>query len=382
MINRERLADLFLMLVKISSVSGTEKAVSDQIQGLAEKLGGKVFMDGSAAGTGSDTGNLVIKFPGEVDVPPLLLSGHMDTVEPGVNVSPILENGKFYSDGTTILGADDKSAIAIIFETIRVMQEQGIPHGPLEVVFTTCEEVGLKGAKYLDFGLISAKYGYALDTSDTEGIVIKAPAANRIEIKIHGKDAHAGVAPENGVNAITLASKAIAGIEQGRIDSETTCNIGMIQGGVATNIVPSLVIVKGEVRSHSNEKLDKVTEGIISAFQTVVDDYRAKGPKNNLPSLEVMVEKDFPLTNIPGDHKVVRMALQAAQNLGRRLELKSTGGGSDANIFYDKGIMTCVLGTGMQDMHTLRESILLEDMVKTAIFLMEIIKLYSNPSDG
>ncbi len=382
MINSERLADLFLMLVKISSVSGTEKAVSERIAEIAEDLGGQVYEDESAEVTGSDTGNLVIKFPGTVDAPPLLLSAHMDTVEPGVSVSPILENGKFYSDGSTILGADDKSAIAIILETISVMQEQGVAYSPLELVLTTCEEVGLKGAKYLDFNLVSAKYGYALDTSDTEGIVIRAPAANRIEVKIHGKDAHAGVAPESGVNAITLASKAIAGIELGRIDHETTCNIGMIQGGVATNIVPSLVIVKGEVRSHSNEKLDSVTQGIVSAFQAVVDEYRSKETKNNLPSLEVMVEKDFPLTNIAGDHKVVQTALHAAENLGRKLELKATGGGSDANIFYDKGIMTCVLGTGMQDMHTLRESILLEDMVKTARLLMEIIKLHATPLDG
>ncbi len=382
MINKERLTELFLSLVRINSVSGDEKAVCEKIVKIAEKMGGEIFLDESGKATGSNTGNLVVKFQGDLDVPPLLLSAHMDTVEPGIDISPVFNNGKFSSDGTTILGADDKSAIAIILETICVLQERNLSHGPIEVVLTTCEEIGLKGAKNFDCGLISAKYGYALDTSDTEGIIIKAPAANRLELKIHGKDAHAGVAPENGVNAITLTSKAIAGIEQGRIDNETTCNIGMIQGGVATNIVPNLVTVKGEVRSHNQEKLDTVTNKIISAFQNIVDQYRTDGSKNDFPCLEVELEKDFPLTNIPKDHKVIQFALKAARNLGRKMALNATGGGSDANIFFEKGIMTCVLGTGMQDMHTVRESIRLDDMVKTTRLLMEIIRLHSTQSDG
>ncbi len=209
--------------------------------------------------SGSNTGNLIARFRGTAKDPPLLLNAHMDTVEPGKGVIPVFKDGIFTSDGTTILGADDKSAIAILLETIRVLQENNLPYGPLELVFTICEETGLLGAKYLDYDLITATYGYALDATDTEGIVTRAPGSDRLEFKIHGKDAHAGAAPEKGINAITLACKAIAGLEIGRIDHETTCNIGIIKGGIATNIVPNLVTVKGEIRSHNEEKLTRMT---------------------------------------------------------------------------------------------------------------------------
>lgn len=377
MVKRDRLADTFRFLVEIDSVSKEEAAISKEIQKILESMGAKIFIDNAGDRAGGNTGNLIARFEGNAAAPVLLLNAHMDTVQPGKGVKPILKDGIFTTDGTTILGADDKSAIAILVETIRILHENDLSFGPIELVFTICEEIGLQGAKHLDFSLITAKYGYALDATDTEGIITRAPAANKVEFKVHGKDAHAGAAPEKGINAIFLASQAIAGLEIGRIDRETTCNIGIIEGGIATNIVPNLVTVKGEVRSHDEEKLMEITDRFVSGFKTVLENYKKATGEEDLPRLEFQVESDFYRTHIPEDHPVVTLAREAAENLGRKMITKTTGGGADANIFFEKGIITGVLGTGMRDMHTVRESIKLDDMVEVVELLVEIITLHA-----
>lgn len=378
MINKDRLAETFKYLVEIDSVSREEGEFAKEIKKVLESMGAETSVDNAGEKTGSDTGNLIAKFKGNVSAPPLLINAHMDTVQPGKGIKAVLKNGIFTSDGSTILGADDKSSIAVILESLRVLKENGLQYGPIDLVLTICEEIGLLGAKHFDLSLIDAKFGYALDATDVDGIIVRAPAANRLEFKIHGKDSHAGAAPEKGINAILLASKAIAGLEIGRIDRETTCNIGIIEGGIATNIVPNLVTVKGEVRSHDNEKLAKVTDDIVSSFKDVVESFRKIDSKDDLPSLEVYIEKDFPSTDIPEDHHVVAMAVQAGKNLGRKIVCKTSGGGADANIFFETGIITGVLGTGMRDMHTVREHVKLDDMVKATELLIEIIKIHAN----
>lgn len=382
MVNRDRLAETFKFLVEIDSVSKEEGTISREIKKILESMGAETWVDGAGVKIGGDTGNLIAKFKGNKQVPPLLLNAHMDTVEPGKGVTAVLLDGVFTSDGTTILGADDKSAIAILLETIKIVQENDLPYGPLELVFTVCEEIGLLGAKHLDLDLITAEFGYSLDATDTEGIVTRAPSANRLEFKVHGKDAHAGAAPEKGINAISLASKAIAGLELGRIDHETTCNIGIIEGGTATNIVPNLVTVEGEVRSHDEEKLNRITNAMVSSFKGVVDNHKKMSSDHGLPGLETKIQKDFSRTNIPEHHPTVKLACRAADNLGRKMITKTSGGGADANIFFEKGIMTGVLGTGMRDMHTVRESVGLDDMVRTTELLLEIIKLHAWGRDG
>ncbi len=377
MVNRDRLAEMFKFLVTIDSVSKEEDRLSREIRKILDSMGAETVVDGAGDKIGGSTGNLIAKFKGNTLGPALLFNAHMDTVEPGKGVIAVLENGVFTSDGTTILGADDKSAIAILLETLNVIQENGLAHGPIELVFTVCEEIGLLGAKNLDLNLITATYGYALDATDTEGIVTRAPSANRLEFKVHGKDAHAGASPEKGINAIWLASKAIAQLELGRIDHETTCNIGVIEGGMAINIVPNLVTIKGEVRSHDEEKLNKITSDIISSFRGVVETNKSVSTGDGLPRLDVEIEKDFSRTYIPDGHPVVKLAREAAGNLGRKMVSKTTGGGADSNIFFEKGIVTGVLGTGMRDMHTVRESVPLNDMVRTTELLLEIIRLHT-----
>jgi len=382
MIDRKRLAETFKFLVQIDSVSKEEGVIANEINKILESMGAETFVDNAGDKIGGNSGNLIAKFKGNTQAPPLLLNAHMDTVEPGRGVTAVLENGTFTSDGTTILGADDKSAIAILLETLNILKENDLQYGPLELVFTVCEEIGLQGAKHLDLSAITATYGFALDATDTEGIVTRAPSANHLEFTVHGKDAHAGAAPEKGINAISLASKAIAKLELGRIDQETTCNIGIIECGIATNIVPNLVKVKGEVRSHDEEKLNKITNEIVFSFNEVIENYKKMNPNDELPRVDINIKKDFPRTHIPDDHPVIKLATRAAENLGRKMKTKTTGGGADANIFFEKGIFTGVLGTGMRDMHTVRESVKLDDMVRTTELLLEIIRLHSNADIG
>ena len=372
MVDRKRLAETFKFLVQIDSVSKEEGVIANEIKKRLESMGAETFVDNAGDKIGGNSGNLIAKFKGNTQAPPLLLNAHMDTVEPGRGVTAVLENGTFTSDGTTILGADDKSAIAILLETLTILKENDLPYGPLELVFTVCEEIGLQGAKHLDLSAVTAKYGFALDATDTEGIVTRAPSANHLEFTVHGKDAHAGAAPEKGINAISLASKAIAKLELGRIDRETTCNIGIIEGGIATNIVPNFVKVKGEVRSHDDEKLDNITNKIVFSFTEAIENYKKMNANDELPRVEINIKKDFPRTHIPDDHPVIKLATRAAENLGREMKTKTTGGGADANIFFEKGIFTGVLGTGMRDMHTVRESVKLDDMVRTTELLLEI----------
>jgi tripeptide aminopeptidase len=378
MVNRKRLGETFKFLVQIDSISKEESVIANEIKKILESMGAETFVDNAGDKIGGNSGNLIAKFKGNTKAPPLLFNAHMDTVEPGRGITAVLENGTFTSDGTTILGADDKSAIAILLETLNILKEQDLRYGPLELVFTVCEEIGLQGAKHLDLSAVTATYGYALDATDTDGIVTRAPSANHLEFTIHGKDAHAGAAPEKGINAISLASKAIAKLELGRIDQETTCNIGIIEGGIATNIVPNLVKVKGEVRSHDEEKLNKITDEIVFSFNEAIENYKKTNPDDELPRVEINIKKDFLRTHIPNDHPVIKLATQAAGNLGRKMKTKTTGGGADANIFFEKGIFTGVLGTGMRDMHSVRESVKLDDMVRTAELLLEIIRLHSH----
>ncbi len=375
MINSQRLGQRFKMLAEIDSESGQEAGIARVLKKILIEMGASVCFDHAREKVGGDCSNLVAKFKGTTPVAPLFLSGHMDTVKPGKGVQVQFDNHIFTSDGTTILGADDKSAIAILLEVMEVVKENNLPCPPVEIILTVCEEIGLLGAKHFDLSLMDARFGYILDSTDTEGIVTKAPSANKIFIKVYGRAAHAGAAPENGINAIYAAATAISSLTLGRIDEETTCNLGTISGGMATNIVPELVEIHGEARSHDVEKLKTVTNGIISGFETAVAKLRLEGQE--LPRVEIEVEDDFPNTHIPEDHPVITLARKAAARLGRKLDSKTIGGGADANIFFGKGIMAGVLGTGMTDVHTLKESIALKDMVDAAQLVLEILQVHA-----
>jgi len=375
MIDQERLGKRFSALARIDSESGSEGLIAKVLEKELTDLGATVVFDDAGAMINGDCGNLVATFKGNTDVEPVMLSGHMDTVVPGKGVKVIFKDGVFTSDGTTILGADDKSALAIILEVMQVINDKNLPCPPVEVVMTVCEELGLLGAKNLDYDLLKSKFGYILDAVDTEGIVNRAPEANKISAKIYGRAAHAGGSPENGVSAIYAASCAIAKLELGRLDEETTCNLGLISGGAATNIVPEYVEIHGEARSHDPAKLDKVTHTIVSTFENTMAELKAEG--DTLPRVEMIVENDFPNTRIPEDHMVIKLAQKAAANLGRDMACKTSGGAADANVFFSNGIAAGVIGTGMTDVHTLKESIALKDMVHCAELILEILQIHA-----
>lgn len=373
MVQPQRLSDTFLQLVRIDSPSREEQEIADFLKNQLLDLGAEVAFDKADESVGGTVGNLIAWFPGKVDVAPLLLSAHMDTVEPGRGIRPVFEDGIFRSSGDTILGSDDKSGIAIILEVLRTLKETDIAHGPVEVVFSVCEEIGLLGAKHLDKNRLKSRFGYVLDAWDVHAVVTRAPAANRFTFVVHGKESHAGAEPEKGINAIVLAAKAMARCPDGRIDSETTCNIGRIEGGVATNIVPGSVTVLAEARSHNPEKLKKLTGEMVAAFENAVAE-AGGGEGIAFPRLEVHVEEDFPHTCIPEDAPVVSLAKKAGEALGRVITTRSVGGGSDANIFFNHGIDACAIGTGMREVHTVREHVALADMVDCATLFVEIIR--------
>lgn len=372
-IDRDRLADTFRQLVQMDSPSREEGAVADWIKRtLKKEVGADVIEDQSRNQTGSESGNIIVRIPGTEKVTPLFFNAHLDTVEPGRGIKVIFKDGVFQSDGTTVLGGDDKAAVAILIEVARLLKEHKVSHGPIEFLFTVCEEIGLLGAKSLDPALLEAKAGYALDSSDPEILINQAPCAVRFKIRVVGRAAHAGLNPELGINAIQVAARAMAEIPLGRIDELTTANVGLIRGGKATNIVPEEVELEGEVRSHNPRKLREVRDQILEIFHRVAQDF---GPVENagLPLIKAEVIDDYPLMSVSEEHPLVATAGKVAKELGRKLRPGMTGGGSDANIFNAKGLATVIMGIGMQNVHTTSEHIRLDDMVASAEFVLEII---------
>lgn len=375
-IDRERLAATFIELCEISSPSRREKNVADYLLRCFKKLGAKVVhIDDSASRTGSDTGNLLVRFQGTASNDTgLFFSCHMDTVEPGQGVRVDRNGDIFFSRGATVLGGDDKSGIAALIELMRILTESGAKYPTLELIFTTCEEIGLLGVKNLEYSWLQTKYGYALDSTGIDKVITGAPAANKIKIEVHGIAAHAGLNPEKGINAFCLAAKAIAELRLGRLDDESTANFGLIKGGIATNIVPDLITLEGEVRSHSADKLDAYTREIEATFQKTIANWRNPFLNHDkVPSVDIKVEKEYPAMHLPESAQVIQRIRQAGVLSGRNLEFIIAGGGSDANIFCSHGLPTAIVATGMDKVHTADERLDLNDLVSLTELLHALV---------
>lgn len=375
-INRQRLIEEFTRLAGITSPPLREGAIARYLAERLAALGAEVLFDRAGQATGGEIGNLIAYFPAAGrDAAPLLMSVHMDTVEPGGEVVPVLDDGVFTSASGTILGADDKAGIAELIEALEVVHEQGLPRGPVEVVVTIAEEIGLVGAKHLDYSLLRARCGFALDTTGMGHMVLRAPAANRIKVTITGREAHAGVAPEQGLSALQTAALALAEMRLGRIDFETTANFGRIEGGVACNIIPGRVALEGEARSHDPDKLATQTAHMVACFERAAAAMtRTIGGEAVTPQLQIDIQPDYPRMAVAEDAPVVRLAREAAAAAGQPLAIKLGGGGSDANIFNAHGIETIILATGMRDVHSPKESVAVDDMVTVAELLVEILR--------
>ena len=374
-IDRERLALTFIRLCETDSPSRREAGMAALLtEMLCEQGLEPPFEDDSAGETGSECGNLFFQIKGSLDREPLFFNCHMDTVEPGTGVKVVRKDDLFTSLGNTVLGSDDKAGIAALIEALQVIRENKLPHIPMEYVFTTCEEIGLLGAKALNPEHIRAKIGYALDTTGSGRVIIGAPASNRLKIIIQGLAAHAGLHPERGINAITLAGQALARAPLGRIDRESTVNFGTIQGGTASNIVPEQVIIEGEVRSHSSEKLEQLTREIEQVFQETIQAWHNPGGETpGLPNLKFIVEPDFPVMQLSTADTVIRLIDQAATAIDLNLSYEVAGGGSDANIFNSYGLETAIVATGMTHVHSTDEQVSLEDMVALTRLILALV---------
>lgn len=379
-INQERLARTFIQLCEIDSPSRREKGVSDHLRRTFHELGAaSIIEDHSAEQTGSDCGNLIISIPGnKVDLETIFFACHMDTVEPGCGVEVVQDGDIFISRGATVLGSDDKSGIAALIELVRILKENKVDHGPIELLFTTCEEIGLLGAKALDCARMTSQYGYALDSTGIDRIITGAPASNKLKIEVHGIAAHAGLHPEQGISALCLTAEAISRLRWGRLDEESTSNLGLIHGGVATNIIPDRITIEGEVRSHSLQKLAAHTAEIKRTFQQVINTSElpptAQGDADTpAPSVAITIQLEYPAMRLETHDPVLARVKRAGVNLGRSLEFEIAGGGSDANIFNSFGLPTAIIATGMNKVHTTDECLDLKDLIRLTELLFAIV---------
>ena len=352
MTEQSRVLDTFDRLLGINSPSGQEQALAEYLVRELQNLGLTTEVD--------KAGNVIALGAGEGE--PLLLCAHMDTVESTEGLRVIRENGIIRSDGTTILGADDKAGIAAILEALRLARKRP----PVEVVFTVREEIGLQGANALDLSSLKAKRGIVLDAGGAIcTLVTGAPSQIKLTAKVIGKAAHAGVSPEKGINAIVVAAQAITHMPLGRIDDETTANIGFIHGGRATNIVPELVELRGEARSHSEEKLAAQMQAMRTALQSAAAEAGAR--------VEIEEERSYTRFAVPDSHSLVATVLAVAQREGFEGTCIKSGGGSDANVFNRTGIQCFNLSVGMGSSHAKDEYIVADDLVKATHLLAAVL---------
>ncbi|WP_028593463.1 M20/M25/M40 family metallo-hydrolase [Paenibacillus assamensis] len=371
MVQQERLVQHFLQLVQVDSETRYEREICDLLKKQFSELGLDVYEDDTQEKSGHGAGNLIVTWPasaGQEQAKRIFFTSHMDTVTPGKGIKPVVDaDGMIRSDGTTILGADDKAGLAAMFEAIRVVQQSGQAHGQIQFVITVGEESGLNGARVMDASLLKADLGYALDSNGEIGsIAVAAPTQAKITMEIFGKSAHAGVNPEDGISAIQVAGKAVARMPLGRIDHETTANIGRFEGGGATNIVCDYVKLTAEARSIVQDKMDKQTAVMKEALESAAAEY---GARANFTS-EVM----YPAFNFTEEDEVVKLVARANEKIGVPTSVFHSGGGSDANIFNGHGVPTVNLAVGYKDIHTTNEHIHTSDLVKTTELVVAIIE--------
>ncbi|SJZ61867.1 M20/M25/M40 family metallo-hydrolase [Selenihalanaerobacter shriftii] len=366
-INKERIVNQFLKLVKINSPSRNERELADYLKRKLGELGITVKEDNVGGKFNGNTGNLIGTYSGEENLPTIFLAAHMDIVRSAKGINPIVEEGIIKTDGSTILGGDDKAGITAILETIQLLKESEIKHGNLEIIFTAGEEIGLFGAKYLDENTLEAEFGFVLDSGGpVDKIIVSAPTEKDFDIEITGKAAHAGVEPEKGISAIEVGCDIITQLKLGKIDEETTANIGVIEGGEATNIVADKLSIKGEARSRDEEKLEQIITEIQDICSKKEEEWEAK--------IELNITKAYSNFKLTKEDEVVKVAMQSLKDIGLDPKLRPRGGGSDANIFNEKGIPTVNLGIGVKNDHTTKEQIAIEDLVKCTNLVVKIIE--------
>ncbi len=350
MADRQRLINTLVDLIRIDSPSGEEDAMDQEVSSRLAALGLDVKHD--------SYNNVIARLEGSGE--PLLLSAHLDTVEPGRGIEPTLDGDTLRSDGTTILGGDCKAGVAIVLEALASVTEKGGPRRAVEVAFSRHEEGGLVGAHHMDFSLLTARTGIVFDGEGPPNrVTVSAPSQNVVTARITGRAAHAGLEPENGLSALLVAADILTRLPLGRIDHETTANIGWLEGGIKRNIIPEQALLDGEFRSRSNEKLAWL-EG---QFRKVFNEAAARYPDAHI---SMDVRNTYQAYRVGPEHETVAMIGSALNTLGLSPIMEASGGGSDANVFIERGISALPVGIGVRSFHTTWETALIPEVLQGA----------------
>jgi len=361
-INEKRLVDTFLDLVKIPSPSWKELEVIKYIEKSVNLPGVEVLRYPCG-----DSFNLLVRVEGTRKVAPVLFSCHTDTVVPCENVRPLVRGGKITSDGTTILGGDDKAAVAVFVETIRALKESGAPHGPLEFLFSCAEELGLHGIKGFDLKALRSRLAFVFDSGGDIGkIVLKAPYHMTYRVKVKGKPAHAGMEPEKGISAVRVLSEMISAIPHGRIDRETTVNVGTVAGGRATNIVAENAEMTMEARSIDRKKLAVIDKKIVGTMRAAA--------KRRGATVKIEKTLEYSGFTLGKNDRVVKVVAGAMMSLGIVPSFEVSGGGSDTNVINRGGIKAVNTSIGMRNVHTKKEYLRIKDLVLGARLVRAIVE--------
>ncbi len=370
--NTERMIESFIEMIKIHSPSKKEGEFAKYMIAKLENLGAKIYLDQGYLKYGGDAPPIIAKFPGDIQGEGVTLAAHMDVIEPNKGVNPIIEGNIIKTDGKTTLGGDDKGGVASILEVLTVIKEEKISHKDIFVVLTPCEETGMLGAKHLDWSqvpkdMMPAKNMIVVDNAGAAGLIAhSAPSKYDINFVFKGRNAHAGIEPEKGVNAIMMAAAALSLMETGRIDELTTSNISKINSDFPSNVVPDLCTVSGEVRSHSEEKILE----IIESYKNISEETAKKFGG----SCELTYSCDYPVLKPKDDLVFAKEFAEVYEANGVKAELKVIGGGSDSNIFAKEGFNSIIVGVGMNQVHTVDEYLEISEMEKTTKSIISYIK--------
>jgi len=358
--------DLFVRLAGIASPTGAEREVADVVKRYLVDLGLGVHEDGSAPVTGCGCGNLVARIPGRGEAPPIALCAHLDTVPVERAPQVVVADGFVRTDGATVLGADDKAALAVILVLARALVAEP-PAGDVELVFTPGEEAGLLGANALDLGRLAAQRVFVLDSDGAPGtLVVASPTQKRIEAEFRGTAAHAGIAPERGRSAVVAAARAVAAMRLGRLDEETTANIGILRGGTAPNVVAERCALEGEARSHDAVKVTEQTEHMV---QAIAAEAAAAGV-----DVEIDVHEAFRGYRHEAASPLLAIGTEAAALAGLQSRRLDGGGGSDANVFNAAGLPALTLGVGFENAHSSQECMSLERLGELAAMAAGVVR--------
>jgi len=356
--DQDRLIEIFFDLVAISAISKEEKPVAEYIQQFLHRLDIEVTEDHTGPKINGTSGNIIAKITqnGQPKTPGFAFAAHMDTVKPTLGIQPRIKDGTIFSDGKTILGADNRAGIAMILYLTENLKKKRQHHLPFEIIFTVGEETGLYGSTNLDLKLVHSRIAYILDSSADPGyFVYAAPGATDFEIEFLGKASHAAVNPEKGINALSMAADLIQNFKVGKIDPHTTINLGKISGGEANNVIPSRIVLSGEIRSFYQENIDKYHAALVSQLQCIQTKFNGK--------CHLKSESAFPGFVLDRESEAIRRLSECMKTVGLEPHPIRYHGGSDANVLNERGIVAIDMGIGAKNPHGFDEYIKIQHMI-------------------